>query len=47
MSQETTMFEQPSPDELDALIAARLSGTPLPAGASRRRNSAARLRHWG
>ena len=32
MSQEPTMFEQPSPDELDALIGARLSGAPLPAG---------------
>jgi hypothetical protein len=32
MSQEPTMFEQPSPDELDALIGARLSGEPLPAG---------------
>ena len=26
------MFEQPSPDELDALIGARLGGAPLPAG---------------
>ena len=32
MSQEPTMFEQPSPDELDALIGARLGGAPLPAG---------------
>jgi hypothetical protein len=32
MSQEPTMFDQPSPDALDALIAARLGGAPLPAG---------------
>jgi hypothetical protein len=32
MSQEPTMFEQPSPDELDALIGVRLGGTALPAG---------------
>jgi hypothetical protein len=32
MSQEPTMFEQPSPDELDALIGARLGETALPAG---------------
>jgi hypothetical protein len=32
--QEPAMFEQPSPDELDALIGAHLSGTPLPAGAA-------------
>jgi len=28
------MFEQPSPDELDALIGARLNGTPLPTDAA-------------
>jgi hypothetical protein len=32
MSQEPTMFAQPSPDELDALIGARLERAPLPAG---------------
>jgi len=32
MSQEPTMFEQPSPDDLDTLIGARLGGSPLPAG---------------
>jgi hypothetical protein len=32
--QEPAMFEQPSPDEIDALIGARLNGTPLPAGAA-------------
>lgn len=36
MSQEETMFDQPSPEELDALIAAHLSGAPLPSGAVRR-----------
>jgi hypothetical protein len=30
--QEPAMFEQPSPDELDALIGARLGGTAPPAG---------------
>jgi hypothetical protein len=32
MSQEPTVFEQPSSDELDALISARLGGAPLPTG---------------
>lgn len=31
-NQEPAMFEQPAPDEMDALIGARLSGAPLPAG---------------
>jgi hypothetical protein len=34
MSQEPAMFEPPSPDELDALISARLGGAPLPSGAA-------------
>jgi hypothetical protein len=34
MSQEPTMFEQPSPDDLDTLIGARLGGSPLPADAA-------------
>jgi hypothetical protein len=33
-NQGPAMFEQPSPDELDALIGARLGGAPLPAGAA-------------
>jgi hypothetical protein len=32
MSQEPAMFDQPSPDALDALITVRLGGAPLPAG---------------